>query len=103
VWPIRLKARGRVGPSITAAVGAEAVTHAGAGFAQMAPEIAARLVGKPHWRQSLDLDGDLAAARRPKAKMHATRGQQFGADRQTPLAVGADYPRFCRFGCGLAD
>src|SRR2546430_2166447 len=47
--PERRMEGGRAEQALTGAVGAEAVTPAGAGFAQMAPEIAARLVGKPHW------------------------------------------------------
>ncbi len=81
----------RVGPIDEGAeiVGPEPVAHAGPRLAHRAGKIAIRLGGEPHRRQPLDLDGDLAAARRPQPEKHAPFGPRFGADRQTPPRRGS--------------
>src|SRR5205823_13457784 len=70
VRPLRLKARGRIGQSGVTIIHAKPVAHLWTGFAKPARKIAIGLGFQGGCRESLDFEGDRAAARRPQAEMN---------------------------------
>src|SRR5690348_3393756 len=65
VRPVGLKARCGIRERFLPAIEAEAVPHLGTRLRHQSREISARLRVERHWAQTLDIDFDPPAARRP--------------------------------------